>query len=199
MADLTNFVGRHKAVPDDEDKPFIVEFERSEPHVREREFRFFVSTPRLLRLASNSNNIHADATHKVTLEKLPLLVIGTTDAQRSFHMIGIAISSHETGAAFAMAFKAAKEGIKSFAEVDLKPDYLVADGDIALHNGFRAVFGENAKILMCYAHVVRNVKMKYKFINSKTHKKAMLDDIRTLHLAIDENSFDVGVQLFVSK
>lgn len=79
MIDLTNFIGQHKAVPEDEDKPFVVEFERSASNEKEREFRFFVSTPRLLRLASNSNIIHADATHKVTREKLPLLVIGTTD------------------------------------------------------------------------------------------------------------------------
>lgn len=69
MKQLTNFVSKHLSVPEEEDVAFIVNFERSPSHQRnDKFFRLFVTTPRLVHMASNATIIHSDATHKVTTE-----------------------------------------------------------------------------------------------------------------------------------
>lgn len=52
---------------------------------------------------------------------------------------------------------------------------------------------------MCYAHVMRNVKLKYKFDNSRANKDDFMDDIRCMHQSADEAIFDIGADLFVQK
>lgn len=52
---------------------------------------------------------------------------------------------------------------------------------------------------MCWSHVMGNVQNKYRFKASKTNKKLLQKDLRNLHLAKDENTFDVGCALFIQK
>ena len=61
----------------------------------ESKFRIFISTKRLLKLATKSNNIHADGTYKLIWEGMPVLIIGNSDLDRHFHPFGICICSNE--------------------------------------------------------------------------------------------------------
>lgn len=74
----------------------------------------------------------------------------------------------------------------------------MADADPAIQNGFWKVFGSSVEILMCYAHVLGNVERKYKF-NDAQNKAEIMEDLRQLHLAADEYTFDAGCDLFTSK
>jgi hypothetical protein len=58
-------------------------------------FLFFVSTKRLIRIASTSKKIHADATYKLVWQGFPVFIVGTTDLDRQFHSFGIAVCSNE--------------------------------------------------------------------------------------------------------
>lgn len=91
----------------DENEPFVVNYQCGYPGEDNCEvafFRAFISTPKLLLNATRSNHLAADATHKLVLEKFPALVLGTTDANRAFQLIGLAICPGETQQDFEFLF-----------------------------------------------------------------------------------------------
>lgn len=199
MGQLTEFVNQNKKIPDGDDEAFIVSFERSPPEKEQRYFRYFVSTKRLLRMAAEAKILHADATHKLTSEKLPFIVIGTTDTTKRFHLIGFKVASNETADDYKFSFNAAKLGIQEITGVEIEPSFLVSDADSAIHKGFRGSFPElQAMIVMCFAHVMSNVNNKYKY-RSKENKEGIKKDLRTLHNSPDKDSFDAGCALFINK
>lgn len=202
MGELTNFVEAHQAVPDNEDHAYVVAFERSAPNIQPSDafYRLFISTKRLLRQSAAMKNIHADATKKITTDNNPLLVVGCTDAAKKFHLTGWTISSHETGDAYRMSFEAAKKGVLQVTGSELTPEVLISDADPAIRNGCRAAFNDpEFPHAMCWAHVVRNVVTKYKFLNPTQNKTALMDDLRVLHCAYSTELFDTGCQLFITK
>lgn len=202
MNQLTKFVNEHSAVPQDEDVAFIVNFERSPSYQKNAKFfRLFVSTPRLLRMALDATIIHADATHKVTTEKLPLIALGVTDINKAFHFTGLTLSCKEKTADFEFSFNALKQGIHSITRKEFpgKPLTLVSDADPAIHRGFENCFNEWVSlIIMCYFHVTLNVQTKYKF-HGPANKKAFKEDLYVLHICSSEQRFDEGCRLFVRK
>lgn len=96
----------------------LVKFERSpKKQQNEKFFRLFLSTNRLLRNASKSKILHADATHKVTTEKVPIIVAGVTDNNSKFHFAGLTIANHETAKDYQLTFEELKRGVEhGFAE-----------------------------------------------------------------------------------
>lgn len=201
MAQLTEYVESHTDIPNDDDEAYVVAFERSESNVHPANgyYRLFISTKNLLRGSAESKNIHADATHKITTEKKPLLIIGSTDAAKKFHFIGMTITSHENASAYEMSFRSVRKGILENTGNLWKPEALVADADPAIHNGFHAAFeDESLPVIMCYSHVMRNVQTKYSF-SVKQNKPLMMNDIRVLHLAYSKEIFDIGCKLFIEK
>lgn len=112
-------------------------FDSRELNVKEDKFfHFFISTLRLLNMSSKATIIHADATHKVTTEKIPLIAVGVTDASNKFHFSGLTISSHETHADYSLTFRSLKSGVRMVTGAQLQPTALVCDADGAIHKGF---------------------------------------------------------------
>lgn len=201
MAQITKFVNEHIAIPKEEDEPFIVAFERSPSTQKNNKyFRLFISTQRLLRTASEATVIHADATHKVTTEKLPLLPFGVSDSSKSFHFIGLTLTTHEKIADYTFSFNALQLGVRLVTGKEFtKPLVLVSDADASIHAGFHESFGNLAsKVIMCYPHVMGNVKRKYKFADT-SNKEQFMADIRILHNSASEQQFDNGCALFIQK
>lgn len=164
MRQLEEFVNQHNEFPNDEDEDsgFVVAFSRSQSNEQNQWFRMFISTRRLLRRAAGIKIIHADATHKTTTEKLPLLVVGSTDMGQKFHFIGLAITTDETSQSYEFVFQSVAYGVQKVTGTILDPDVLVADGDMSIRNGFHQVFGaEKKKTIMCFPHVMGNVQRKY--------------------------------------
>lgn len=197
LGELQKFVEIHMAIPNEDDTSFIVAFDRSPSNDPQTYFRFFVSTPRLLRMAAKAKNIHADATHKLTIERVPLLIVGSTDMSRKFHLIGITLASNETTQDYTFTFNAVKVGVQKITGFEIEPFALVSDADPAIHKGFKNAFNIDKKV-MCYAHVMSNVHRKYKF-NFAHNKKAIKKDLRVLHDCSNETMFDIGCALFVAK
>lgn len=156
MKQLTEFIDENMKVPKDIDHAFVLSFERSPSNQRDdKYFRFFITTLRLIQMAALAKNIHADAIYKVTAEKIPLLVLGSTDMKKTFHLIGLIISSNETTADYKFAFQSLQLGVQKFVGTELKPDALICDAAGAIHNGFDNTFGDLVTIIvMCYAHVM---------------------------------------------
>lgn len=122
-------------------------------------------------------------------------MLGDTDLNKKFHLIGITITSNETTNAYRFTFNSIMVGAKKLFVVDVQPAALMCDADPAIHNGFRLAFGNDCPILMCYAHVMSNISRKYKFTDP-ARKEEFKNDVRVLHHSPCEELFDVGCELF---
>jgi hypothetical protein len=106
--------------------------------------------------ASKSNKIHADATYQLIFEGCPVLMDEYTDLDRHFHPFGINVCSNKKTKDFIFIFKALIDIAKNL-NVELKIEILISDASEAIRNAFISVFGEGLLIIMCWAHVRRNV------------------------------------------
>lgn len=227
VEDMVTFCEQNSETPEDIDQAFVLAYEHSPLEVSddldavETDFvddeadseteeteeqapkgpwiRFFVTTKRLLANSSNSDIVHADATHKVVIQRYPILNFGTTDKDnvQHFHLLGIMVSKHECTADYEFAFKAIRDGILRVTGKPFKPTVLMADAAAQIGNGFKAVYGDDVKILMCYAHVMMAVDRK-KFAN-KDNKNRVKDDLRQLRFAHNTQTFNIGCELFLKK
>ena len=60
------------------------------------QFRYFLTTRRLIQFSMNADTvIHTDGTYKLVWEGFPVLIVGTSDADRHFHPFGKALTSRE--------------------------------------------------------------------------------------------------------
>ena len=132
VGELEHWCVENSAVPEDDNEPFVVnhkfiynddEYEsESEDEAGEEvdtdteyKFRYYMSTKRLLRLASNSKHICADGTYKLNWHGFPLIVLGTTDLDRHFHSFGIAVVTNETKHDYKFAFDSINIGKHNFS------------------------------------------------------------------------------------
>ncbi|CAF1379390.1 unnamed protein product [Adineta ricciae] len=200
-----------RSIPESDDVGFVVSYEivyddninnyvngDDDDDDGENKFRFFVSTKRLLRTASRSKKIHADATYKLVWQGFPVLIVGTTDMNRQFHWFGVAVCSNEKTADFTFIFRALQEGVSKLDLQKIDPDILIADGSDAIRNGFQSVFGEKP-IVMCWAHMRRKVVKKVESMVDKMDKEDLLQDIDMLQLAQSDKIFRKASGLFVKK
>lgn len=104
-------------------------------------FRFFLTTKNLVTHLNVASN-HADATYKQIWQGFPVLIIGTTDQDRHFHELGLAVCTNERAEDFEFIFNAIKKASELYCGKPFNPNVLVCDAAKAIHNGFRQVFGE---------------------------------------------------------
>ena len=190
------FVVSYKIVYDDDDDEDI---EEDEEETNERIFRFFLSSVRLLNIASVATHINADATYKLVWQGFPVLVIGTTDLNKSFHPFGLAVCSNEQTKDFEFIFNAVQIGIRKINKNLLKPKALVSDAADAIKNGFKNVFGNSFDHVMCWAHAKRKIENRLSQVNDKDKAKEILQDIELLQLSNSRSLFELGTTLFMKK
>jgi len=102
---------------------------------------------------------------------LPVLLTGTTDANKKFHPFSVSVCTNETHEDYEFIFKSLIEILDKLYQYEYKPNVLIADGAEAITNGFKQAF-EYESIndfhrVMCWAHVHRNVSPKINKIKSK--------------------------------
>lgn len=90
IGQLCQLCEENEDTPVDEDQPFFV---GKIIDATEKKFHVMASTLRLLSNSTKSKALHADATYKLLFEGFPVLVVGTTDKNRHFHPLGVALSS----------------------------------------------------------------------------------------------------------
>ncbi len=116
LAKFTEWINAHQ--PDDDlDKVFVAAFEFSKDPLQ---FRFLLTTNRILRSCPIIKHLLADATYKLLLEGLPVLTIGVTDRLKRIHLLGLVISTNETYLDFAFMFKSLKDAIYNETGVLIK-------------------------------------------------------------------------------
>jgi len=198
LGELEQWCIDHSTLPDDEDKAFVpnfyINYADDDEDEDEKEFRIFVTTKRLLRIAKKSSKIHADATYKLVWEGMPVLMIGTTDMDRHFHPFGIGVCTNERTADFAFIFKSIFQSLGESITVDT----LVSDASDAIRNAFKQVFGEEVLLIMCWVHMRRNVAKNLHLVDAE-FRDDLMDDIDTLQLASNKDVFDKGKYIFIKK
>jgi hypothetical protein len=149
--------------------------------------RFYVgfTTKSLLQrfgMASAGNRptlVHADCTFKLTTTNFPLMTIGISDCNGTFHLLGVALVSQRDGDMWEQAFRGLSEAYTTVTGEDMLPTFMMSDADNAQLNGCRAVFPDSTP-LMCYFHVVKNCKDHLGGISTRKSARIM-GDIARIH------------------
>lgn len=104
--DVVAWAKEHKSYENiDIDCPFVIDFKASEYDDTDKHFQYVISTKRLLQNASSYTNICVDATYEVNFFGYPLMVIGSVDANRKFHLIGASLCVSENTTDYTFLFQ----------------------------------------------------------------------------------------------
>ena len=153
----------------------------------------FVSTKRLLHLASLSRALHADATYKLVWEGFPVLIVGVSDKNKIFHPVGMALTYGETEKDFSFMFQLLKEN------TDHHPSILIADCSEAITNAFRSAFGDDFTRVFCSFHVLKNVDKFLKPSKFAGIRSDIRNDISFMQLCSSEEEFEAWKKLWIKK
>lgn len=195
IGQLESWCEEHSQTPEHIDEAFVFFYridDNCDNAQEEIDFQICISTKRLLQHASATGHLHVDATYKLIWEGFPVLIIGTTDSDRHFHPFCITISSDEQKISFKYIFQALKN------QLSLSPHSLVSDAAAAIREAFLEVFGQNCSLIMCWAHMRRNV-MKKLHLADESNRQELIDDIDLLQISSDEKIFTKAISLFVKK
>lgn len=153
LGELTAWLEAHSVAPESSHESFVIDFKSEH-----ESFKFAITTKALLSHLKVAKNIHADATYKLIWQGFPVLLVGTTDKDCSFHIIALAVTSNEKTEDFEFLFTAIKNAAEKFCNFQYVPNVLICDAAKAIHNGFRLAFGNEPLIRMCWAHMKKNVQ-----------------------------------------
>lgn len=196
LGDLMEWCDSHSVFPENENEAFVLESECASLNDA-MYFRFVLSTPEMLRRARHFETVCIDATYKLNWHGFPLIVFGTVDRLKRFHPVAYACTTHETTADYEFVFGAIQDAIECFYEQKFEPKTLIADGADAIRNGFYNTFSSAVIDIMCFAHVMRNIRRRV--FSSKSNKQLILDDVRKIQLASNENTFLLMTRMFCEK
>lgn len=196
VGDLMQWCDENSEFPTDPNKAFVLSHESCA--IQETmSFRFTMTTPFLLAKLATRETICIDATYKLNWMGFPLIIMGTVDRAKKFHPMIYACSSHERTEDYAFVFRSVKDGIRLHFEKIFNPTTLISDGADAIRSGFYAVF-PNAKLdIMCFAHVLRNLRKRP--FTCKNNKSLTIDDIKKMQLAPNRRVFEYMAELFCNK
>ncbi|CAF1023430.1 unnamed protein product [Rotaria sordida] len=197
-------------IPTDPNKPFVVSYKilyndevyEDDQDIEddgENKFRIFISFICLLNIASTSSHIHANATHKLVWQGYPVLIVETTDLNKSFHPFGLATCSNGKTEDFEIIFNSIQIGMQVINKDLLKPTASISDAADAIKNGFRNVFNNEYNQIMCWAHMKRKVGHRICQINDKDIRKETMEDIEMLQLSNSVPVFILASTLFIKK
>lgn len=197
LGELIDWCEANMDEPEDVDKPFVIGFNHSDEDDN-LHFRLVVTTKRLLDHCKDIKHLCVDATYGLTWHDYPFLVLGTVDKNKHFHPLCFALCSQETTSDFEFVFEALSISVQKYTEGELKPDILISDASNAIRNAFMSVFPLATLMIMCYAHVLRNItKNKDKY--NKENKDEIFKDIEILHQSSTASTFQILSRLFLKK
>lgn len=195
FGELAEWIKSEMTVPKDIDSAFILDYMYDRT---DSSFAFVVSTPRLLCNLTNQTNICADGTYKITWQGYPLIVVGTIDRQKHFHVVAICLTSNERQSEYSFVFETIRKGFKEQTKTDFRPNLLISDAAPAIRNAFYGTFESAAENVICSVHVYRNLR-ETSCYQEKQNKKLIKNDIHIVQSSPSHSSFEHAVLLFLEK
>ncbi|CAF3469772.1 unnamed protein product [Rotaria sp. Silwood1] len=158
----------------------------------------FFTTKQLFQQIRSTTLLQVDATYKLTWNNLPLLVFGSTDANRHFKPFGMAlISTDEDSECFIHLFNSINALFLQEFNEPCSINQIMADGAPAITNAQNTVF-PNSRRLMCWSHMIKKCRHHRNLVNKNDW--LMIDkDIHELQLAFTDDIFDRGIFLLLQK
>ena len=150
--------------------------------------RIMFSSKNLMKNCERNGVFHLDGTYKLIKTGFPVFVFGISDIQHTFHPIAFCVSSNEEETDFIEFYK----GLLDLADemgIELDPDFIMQDACGASYNAARSV-GLNGNILMCYFHVLYNIKKLWKHKLELIKWLELKSFIQKLHLSRSERERD---------
>lgn len=194
FGELVEWLKSQTKQPKCPDVAFVVDWTFNQ---HDKSFAFVVSTPRLLKNVAGQTNLSADGTYKIMWQGFPLIVVGTVDRAKHFHVTGIVVTSNERESEYEFVFRTIKMGVERESQQVFKPEVILSDHAGAIRNGFFKVFGPSQNVI-CSVHLYRKLQEKSGF-SCKENKKLIKNDIFVLQSAPDAETFDHAVLLFLEK
>ena len=68
-------------------------------------------------MAGSATKIHVDSTYKIVFQGYPLIVLGVSDEDRHFHLVGLMLATSETQEDFEFLFKALLKGTQDTGRI----------------------------------------------------------------------------------
>ena len=206
LGELKEWVIKRTAIPQNIDQVYVphheINYDENAAEEKRVTLRVFFSTRRLLGLTQFSSHLNTDATWKMTFQGYPVFLSGTTDYAKRFHPYGLTLCLSEAFTDFAFCFEAIKKAVHELAlQREFSPNVLVADGAVAITNGFTQAFGAEAleKRVMCWAHMIIKVDDRLSRIENENDRREIRSDIGVLQLARNESIFAKASTLFLAK
>ncbi|CAF2829230.1 unnamed protein product [Rotaria sp. Silwood2] len=161
---------------------------------------FFFTTKQLFQQIRSTTLLQVDATYKLTWNNLPLLVFGSTDANRHFKPFGMAlISTDEDSECFIHLFNSINALFLQEFNEPCAINQIMADGAPAITNAQNMVF-PNSRRLMCLSHMIKKCRDRHHRNLVNKNDWLMIDkDIHELRLAFTDDIFNRGVFLLLQK
>lgn len=194
FGELVEWLKLQTKVPISWDDAFVVDWSFNKEDLS---FAFVVSTKRFLKNTSGQSNLSADGTYKITWQGFPLIVVGTIDREKHFHVTAIVVTSNEREREYEFVFRTIKSGIERETKEIFMPRILLSDYAGAIRNGFFAVFGPSQNVICC-VHLFRKLRERSGFSN-KENKHQIKNDVFVLQSTPDAETFDHAVLLFLEK
>lgn len=101
-------------------------------------------------------------TFKLIWQRFPVLIIGTTDQDRYFHVLGLAVCTNERTEDFEFVFNAIKKASGLYCGKAFISNVLVCDAAKAIHIGFRRVIVQIFRDTE--SHVFDHIAKRYRTI-----------------------------------
>ena len=136
----------------------------------------------------------SDASYKLIWQGYPVLIAGTTDCNYVFHSFCLAVCKGETTEDFEFVFRTLHQ-----FDPEWNPNVLLADGSEAITAGFEREFGPSTPRLMCYFHMLQNIKPYLKVLTKEGVCGHIKVDLNALQISADETTFRVASALFIAK
>lgn len=160
-------------------------------------FGFVLSTKRLLQNAVNQINVCADGTYKIVWQNFPMIIVGFVDRQNHFHVIAVCLVSNERTSEYRFVFTTIKKAIEKHTNTVFEPDVLISDAAPAIRNGFYETFESASQNVICYVHVLRNLRKAP--LKNKDNRNAIISDVKVLHKSSSKREFENASRLFIMK
>lgn len=174
--------------PESVDSPYVVHDLSSD----NKYFRFFMTSTALIEKARGAHSLQADATYKLMWQGFPVLIVGTTDLDRKFHLIGVAVCVCENKKILNLYSIRLRSALESFFSVTLLPLQLFAMQRMPSVTRSRLSLG-----LKVPAHMLRKVKQKLKtLIKEKEIIDMVIKDIVSMQVISSPHNFEIARSLF---
>ncbi|GBM65566.1 hypothetical protein AVEN_169848-1 [Araneus ventricosus] len=90
VKDVFNWCNARMDVPVEEDTPFVLGVNVEVDDGDKRDLKIVISTKRLLRLMIKTEGVQTDATYKLIWQGYPVLIVGSSDMNQTFHPFAMA-------------------------------------------------------------------------------------------------------------